>query len=219
MVARSVPAILRLSISISETGFCYWACSRPREDARFLLCEHKIGVRLAQRLSAPRGPIFFAHFDVVGTIDSGDMRMELTIIGAGLAGSEAAWQAAERGVQVTLFEMRPATHTPVHATDQFAELVCSNSLGSLEPNRAPGVLKTELKQLGSLLLACAEAAAVPAGTALAVDRTLFAESVTRAIESHPKISVHRQEVTAVPPPPCPARGAAGGHHRHWPLDF
>ena len=132
--------------------------------------------------------------------------MELTIIGAGLAGSEAAWQAAERGVQVTLFEMRPATHTPVHATDQFAELVCSNSLGSLEPNRAPGVLKTELKQLGSLLLACAEAAAVPAGTALAVDRTLFAESVTRAIESHPKISVHRQEVTAVPPPPARQEG-------------
>ena len=126
--------------------------------------------------------------------------MELTIIGGGLAGSEAAWQAAERGVQVRLFEMRPSSSTPAHATDMLAELVCSNSLGSLLPHRAPGVLKTELKLLGSLLLACAEAAAVPAGAALAVDRTLFSQLVTEAIERHPRISVQREEVPAVPSP-------------------
>jgi methylenetetrahydrofolate--tRNA-(uracil-5-)-methyltransferase len=128
--------------------------------------------------------------------------MELMVVGAGLAGSEAAWQAAERGVKVRLFEMRPARSTPAHVTDQFAELVCSNSLGSTLPDRAPGVLKAELTQLGSLLLACAEAAAVPAGGALAVDRTLFAHLVTRVIQSHPHVSVQREEVTSVPPPPA-----------------
>lgn len=126
--------------------------------------------------------------------------MELTIIGGGLAGSEAAWQAAEHGLQVRLFEMRPSSNTPAHATDMLAELVCSNSLGSVQPHRAPGVLKSELKLLGSLLLACAEAAAVPAGAALAVDRTLFSQLVTEAIERHPRISVRREEVTAVPSP-------------------
>jgi methylenetetrahydrofolate--tRNA-(uracil-5-)-methyltransferase len=129
--------------------------------------------------------------------------MELMVIGGGLAGSEAAWQAAERGVKVKLFEMRPVRSTPAHVTDQFAELVCSNSLGSKLPDRAPGVLKAELARLGSLLLACAEAAAVPAGGALAVDRTLFARLVTRVIQSHPNISVQREEVTDVPPPPAP----------------
>lgn len=124
--------------------------------------------------------------------------MELAVVGAGLAGSEASWQAAERGVQVTLYEMRPAVPTPAHTTDRFAELVCSNSLGSTLPHRAPGVLKAELRQLGSLLLTCAEAAAVPAGSALAVDRTLFADSVTQALETHPNITVRREEVGAVP---------------------
>jgi len=127
--------------------------------------------------------------------------MTLTIIGGGLAGSEAAWQAAERGIPVTLFEMRPAVRTPAHVTGKLAELVCSNSLGSILPHRAPGVLKAELKQLGSLLLTCAEAAAVPAGAALAVDRTLFAESVTGTIESHPHITVRREEAPAVPDTP------------------
>jgi methylenetetrahydrofolate--tRNA-(uracil-5-)-methyltransferase len=128
------------------------------------------------------------------------------VIGGGLAGSEAAWQAAERGVKVRLFEMRPGRSTPAHVTGQFGELVCSNSLGSTLPDRAPGVLKAELTQLGSLLLACAETAAVPAGGALAVDRTLFSDLVTRAIESHPRISVQREEVTSVPPPPTPEDG-------------
>ncbi len=107
--------------------------------------------------------------------------MRMSVVGGGLAGSEAAWQAAERGVQVTLFEMRPATNTPAHVTGNLAELVCSNSLGSILPHRAPGVLKAELEQLGSLLLACARTHSVPAGTALAVDRTRFADSGTCAI--------------------------------------
>ncbi len=123
--------------------------------------------------------------------------MRLSVVGGGLAGSEAAWQAAERGVQVTLFEMRPATRTPAHVTGNLAELVCSNSLGSILPHRAPGVLKAELEQLGSLLLACARTHAVPAGTALAVDRTHFADSVTCAIESHPNISVRREEARTI----------------------
>lgn len=127
--------------------------------------------------------------------------MELIVVGGGLAGSEAALQAAGRGIRVALFEMRPRVPTPAHTTSRFAELVCSNSLGSVRANRAPGVLKAELKQLGSVLLACAEGSAVPAGSALAVDRTLFAESVTRAIESHPNILVRREEVTALPDSP------------------
>ncbi len=127
--------------------------------------------------------------------------LELTIVGAGLAGSEAAWQAAERGIKVTLYEMRPAKRTPAHVTNLFSDLVCSNSLGSTQPDRAPGVLKAELEQLGSLLLACAKAAAVPAGTALAVDRSIFAQLVTEILENHPHISIRRKEVTAVPEGP------------------
>jgi len=124
--------------------------------------------------------------------------MEITVVGAGLAGSEAAWQAAERGVQVLLYEMRPVKNTPAHITDYLAELVCSNSLGSALPDRAPGVLKDELKSLGSLLLACAEKAAVPAGSALAVDRTAFAQRVTEHVTAHPRITLCRQEVTQIP---------------------
>src|SRR5512142_291974 len=103
---------------------------------------------------------------------------KLTVIGGGLAGSEAAWQAAEHGLSVKLYEMRPAISTGAHVTDYLAELVCSNSLGSKLPDRASGVLKNELRRLGSMLLECAESAAVPAGAALAVDRELFARSVT-----------------------------------------
>jgi methylenetetrahydrofolate--tRNA-(uracil-5-)-methyltransferase len=132
--------------------------------------------------------------------------MDLMVIGGGLAGSEAAWQAAERGIKVGLFEMRPERSTPAHVTGQLGELVCSNSLGSTLPDRAPGVLKAELTQLGSLLLACAETAAVPAGGALAVDRTLFCDLVTQAIASHPHITIQRQEVASVPPPPTPEDG-------------
>src|SRR5262245_11951581 len=105
----------------------------------------------------------------------------VTVVGGGLAGSEAAWQAARRGVTVRLHEMRPARPTPVHRTDRLAELVCSNSLKSLELGTAHGLLKEEMSRLGSLVLECARTARVPAGAALAVDRDLFAERVTRAI--------------------------------------
>lgn len=124
--------------------------------------------------------------------------MEINIIGGGLAGCEAAWQIAERGIPVTLFEMRPVRQTPAHTTDRLAELVCSNSLGSILPDRAPGLLKNELRRLGSMVLTAADKAAVPAGGALAVDRDKFAEYVTTAIEAHPLITVVRQEVTTIP---------------------
>ena len=123
---------------------------------------------------------------------------DLIIIGGGLAGCEAAWQAASRGIHVTLYEMRPVRGTPAHDTDLLAELVCSNSLGSLLRDRAPGLLKAELEKLGSLILRCALETAVPAGRALAVGRTAFAERVTQAIAAHPNIAVERDEVTSVP---------------------
>ena len=126
------------------------------------------------------------------------MSQILTIIGGGLAGTEAAFQAAELGVQVKLFEMRPQQSTPAHETNQLAELVCSNSLGSVLPHKAPGLLKAELRGLGSLILECATKTAVPAGSSLAVDRETFAEMVTEKIEGHPNIEVIREEVTAVP---------------------
>jgi len=126
----------------------------------------------------------------------------LTVVGGGLAGSEAAWQAAERGVTVTLVEMRPHRATPAHVSDRLAELVCSNSLGSDLPDRAAGLLKAELRHLNSLVLACADGTRVPAGGALAVDRELFAAEVTRRIESHPRIRLVREEVTAIPDGPA-----------------
>ena len=122
----------------------------------------------------------------------------VTIIGGGLAGSEAAWQLAERGHQVRLYEMRPAKTTGAHVGDRLAELVCSNSLGSKLPDRATGILQNEMKMLGSLLLRCAEEAAVPAGGALAVDREQFAESVTRHLRDHPNIEIVREEVLSTP---------------------
>jgi methylenetetrahydrofolate--tRNA-(uracil-5-)-methyltransferase len=124
---------------------------------------------------------------------------DLVIIGGGLAGSEAAWQAASRGIQVRLYEMRPKIQTGAHQGSNLAELVCSNSLGSKLPDRASGVLKEELRSLNSLLLRCAEATAVPAGGALAVDRELFAQRVTEQIEHHPNIQVVRQEMREIPP--------------------
>ncbi len=124
--------------------------------------------------------------------------MELTVVGGGLAGSEAAWQAAERGLQVLLYEMRPRVQTGAHRTDLLAELVCSNSLGSKLPDRATGVLMNEVRALGSLLITCAAQYAVPAGGALAVDRKGFAQAVTQSIESHPRIQVIREEITEIP---------------------
>lgn len=125
------------------------------------------------------------------------MTTHVTVIGAGLAGSEAAWQLARRGITVDLFEMRPGTATPAHHTDHFAELVCSNSFRSAEPTSAVGLLKEELRQLGSLILQAADATAVPAGKALAVDRELFSNYVTDALCTHPKIFVRREEVTSL----------------------
>jgi methylenetetrahydrofolate--tRNA-(uracil-5-)-methyltransferase len=120
------------------------------------------------------------------------------IAGGGLAGSEAAWQIAERGVPVTLYEMRPHTPTPAHKTDHFAELVCSNSLKSNNPGAASWLLKEELRRAGSLLMRVASECAVPGGSALAVDRERFGESVTVAVTSHPNISIRREELTDIP---------------------
>jgi methylenetetrahydrofolate--tRNA-(uracil-5-)-methyltransferase len=122
----------------------------------------------------------------------------VTVVGAGLAGSEAAWQIARRGVGVRLFEMRPTRPTPVHRTSDFAELVCSNSLKSLERATPHGLLKEELSALGSLIVERAFAHRVPAGAALAVDREPFARSVTAAVTSHPAIEVVREEVREIP---------------------
>jgi len=126
----------------------------------------------------------------------------VTVVGAGLAGSEAAWQVAQRGVPVILCEMRPERMTPAHETDLFAELVCSNSLKSMLLTSAHGVLKHELRLLGSLILRCAGEHAVPAGQALAVDRARFAEAVTQAVSEHPLIEVRRGEVTEIPEGPA-----------------
>lgn len=123
---------------------------------------------------------------------------DLTVIGGGLAGSEAAWQAAQQGLQVSLYEMRPVRSTGAHASSDLAELVCSNSLGSSLIDRASGLLKEELRQMGSLLLACAEATALPAGAALAVDREAFARLVTEKVLSHPRINLVREEVKVIP---------------------
>jgi methylenetetrahydrofolate--tRNA-(uracil-5-)-methyltransferase len=120
------------------------------------------------------------------------------VIGGGLAGCEAAWQLAEAGVTVHLHEMRPFQTTAAHQTDQLAELVCSNSLKSESPNTAPWLLKEELRQMGSLLLRLAAITRVPAGHALTVDRHAFSRAVTEAISGHPRIVLHRQEVTHLP---------------------
>ena len=119
------------------------------------------------------------------------------IIGAGLAGAEAAWQCAQRGIDVDLFEMRPVRSTPAHQTSDFAELVCSNSLKSESENTAPWLLKEEMRRAGSLLIEIAKECAVPAGHALAVDRIAFAAAVTEKISREPLIRVHREEVTRV----------------------
>ena len=126
----------------------------------------------------------------------------VTVVGGGLAGCEAAWRLANDGWSVDLFEMRPVRTSPAHRTDRLAELVCSNSLGALEPTSPAGILKEELRLLGSLILGCAEKASLPAGKALAVDRDLLASLVTTAIESHPSIAVHREEICALPEEPC-----------------
>lgn len=129
------------------------------------------------------------------------MSIQINVIGGGLAGTEAAWQLAERGFAVNLYEMRPHRATGAHVSDRLGELVCSNSLGSKLRDRATGLLQHELKLLRSKLIECAEQTAVPAGGALAVDRELFAEYVTTAITQHPNITVIREEVTSIPEEP------------------
>src|SRR6266540_2974631 len=123
---------------------------------------------------------------------------DLMVIGGGLAGSEAAYQAAQRGLKVRLYEMRPAVSTGAHQSHDLAELVCSNSLGSNLPDRASGVLKNEMRLLGSMLLECAEKASLPAGGALAVDRELFAHLVTDRIQNHLNIEIIREEAKDIP---------------------
>jgi methylenetetrahydrofolate--tRNA-(uracil-5-)-methyltransferase len=122
----------------------------------------------------------------------------VTVIGAGLAGSEAAWQIARQGVPVTLYEMRNVRKTPAHITDQFAELVCSNSLRSNGLTNAVGVLKEEMRRMDSLILSCADQHAVPAGGALAVDRDGFSQAVTSTLRNHPLIEVRNEEVQTLP---------------------
>ncbi len=123
---------------------------------------------------------------------------ELTVIGGGLAGSEAAWQASLRGVSVMLYEMRPEKHTPAHKTGLLGELVCSNSLRSADVLAAPGLLKEELRLAGSLIMKAADSSHIPAGSALAVDRTMFSEFITNAISNNPDIKVMRTEVGMIP---------------------
>ena len=123
---------------------------------------------------------------------------KVTVIGAGLAGSEAAWQLAKQPNQVDLYETRPVKPSPAHQTEQFAELVCSNSLRAGNIENAVGLLKEEMRRLGSLIMECADATAVPAGGALAVDRNLFSEMVTKKVSENPLITVHREEVTDIP---------------------
>ena len=122
----------------------------------------------------------------------------ITIIGAGLAGCEAAWQAAKRGVQVRLYDMKPVKYTPAHTLDTYAELVCSNSFRADRLENAVGLLKEEMRLLDSLIMRCADATRLPAGGALAVDRKGFSEMVTREIQNHPNISVHAEEVHSLP---------------------
>ena len=123
---------------------------------------------------------------------------KVTIIGGGLAGCEAAWQVAERGVPVCLYEMKPLRYSPAHELPLLGELVCSNSLRSNAPDTAAGLLKEEMRRLGSLIMRTADTSAVPAGTALAVDRQIFAQRLTQVIEQHPLITVNREEVEQIP---------------------
>ena len=132
--------------------------------------------------------------------------MNVTVVGGGLAGCEAAWALAERGADVTLCEMRPAVATPAHRTDRLAELVCSNTFKSVELSNAHGLLKAELRCLGSLLLQCADEARVPGGAALAVDRDVFSRAVHDRVSGHPRVTVVRREVDEIPSPSVIATG-------------
>lgn len=134
---------------------------------------------------------------------------KIIVIGAGLAGSEAAWQIAERGIKVELYEMRPQKMTPAHKTENFAELVCSNSLRANSVTNGVGLLKEEMRKLNSLIIACADATQVPAGGALAVDRDKFSEMITEKIKNHPNITVIEKELTEIPNVDTPVIVATG----------
>lgn len=125
-------------------------------------------------------------------------KKSVTVLGAGLAGAEAAWQIAQRGFMVELFEMRPGKMTPAHQSGEFAELVCSNSLRAAALENAVGLLKEEMRRLDSVIMSCADENRVPAGGALAVDRNLFARCVTEKISSHPLVNIHCEEITDIP---------------------
>ena len=137
------------------------------------------------------------------------MEKKVIVIGAGLAGSEAAWQIAKRGVNVDLYEMRPKKMTPAHKTQNFAELVCSNSLRANNITNAVGLLKEEMRRLDSLIIKCADATQVPAGGALAVDRDKFSEMITETIKNHPNINVIEEELTQIPKGDIPVVVATG----------
>ena len=137
------------------------------------------------------------------------MEKKVIVIGAGLAGSEAAWQLAKRGVNVDLYEMRPKKMTPAHKTQNFAELVCSNSLRANNITNAVGLLKEEMRRLDSLIIKCADATQVPAGGALAVDRDKFSEMITETIKNHPNINVIEEELTHIPKGDIPVVVATG----------
>ncbi|EUJ45044.1 tRNA (uracil-5-)-methyltransferase Gid [Listeria fleischmannii FSL S10-1203] len=126
------------------------------------------------------------------------MEKKVNVIGAGLAGSEAAWQLAKRGIAVDLYEMRPVKQTPAHHTDKFAELVCTNSLRANGLTNAVGVIKEEMRILDSIIIEAADRASVPAGGALAVDRHEFSSYVTEKVKNHPLVTVHLEEVTEIP---------------------
>ena len=127
---------------------------------------------------------------------------KVAVVGGGLAGSEAAWQLAKRGISVTLFEMRPSLTTPAHRTDRLAEVVCSNSFGADSQSSPAGILKRELRRMDSLILRCADEARLPAGKALAVDRDIFSSLVTERIENHPLVTVLREESASIPAGPA-----------------
>ena len=134
------------------------------------------------------------------------MAETMHVVGGGLAGSEAAWQLAQRGHEVTLHEMRPVRGTEAHKTDRLAELVCSNTFKSTETSNAHGLLKAEMRLLGCMILECADEARVPGGSALAVDRDVFSAAVDARVSAHPRISIVRDEVTAIPSPGIVATG-------------
>ena len=125
--------------------------------------------------------------------------LPITIVGGGLAGCEAAWQLSRRGMPVRLIEMKPAVYSPAHTSPDLGELVCSNSLRSASLTSAAGLLKEELRIMDSLIMAAADATAVPAGKALAVDRGLFAKFITEGVENEPLITVERHEIGELPP--------------------